>query len=329
MKFRRWASLFLVASVGLFAQRAEAFQVAPVFDLVDQITPAAAPESSCYLTEVCALGQTDFGEQVELAVFADSKTLIRVFCIVQSPLGLEYMPSVSYGSDGRMAGVTMVYVAPVGKPGTGHSLGCFNRFKRLGMIEGDAFDVRFENVLSGASAQYPFGNLSEAEVMEAIDRGYVGSWDYPLLGYHEPSGDWAVMISGGDAVKEVLTEVSTLGLLKGYGAFRPSVGASKCLLPTVDNVVYRELSAADRAARNAGKPIQPKGTGGTVLDHVRGKPTGHISASETIEGTARFRGGNGLAEIQVDRAGIVPRQKSEFLKIPRGKRWGFSAESNI
>jgi RHS repeat-associated protein len=70
--------------------------------------------------------------------------------------------------------------------------------------------------------------------------------------------------------------------------------------PAAENIVYRELSAADRAALEAGQPLVPKGTGGTILDQVRGQPTGHISASETIEGTARFNGGNGLVAIDVD-----------------------------
>ena len=69
---------------------------------------------------------------------------------------------------------------------------------------------------------------------------------------------------------------------------------------TTKNIVYRELSAADRAALEAGQPLVPKGTVGTVLDHVRGQPTGHISASETIKGTARFNSGNGLVAIDVD-----------------------------
>jgi hypothetical protein len=78
-------------------------------------------------------------------------------------------------------------------------------------------------------------------------------------------------------------------------------------------VVYRELSAADRAALNAGRPILPKGNGGTILDHVRGRPTGHTSASLTAEGTARFRGGNGLAEIDVQAAGARFIPHSEVL----------------
>jgi hypothetical protein len=65
------------------------------------------------------------------------------------------------------------------------------------------------------------------------------------------------------------------------------------------SVVFRELSAADRAAINAGKAITPKGTGGTVLDQVRGLPTGFISTARSAAGTARFRGGNGLIAIDL------------------------------
>jgi hypothetical protein len=92
-------------------------------------------------------------------------------------------------------------MAPIGKSGTGHSLYWFNTFKRLGMIEGDAFDKRFENVLRGASAQYRFGDLSEMELREAISRCYVREWDWPLLAHRERSGDWAVAMSGREVVK--------------------------------------------------------------------------------------------------------------------------------
>ncbi len=67
-------------------------------------------------------------------------------------------------------------------------------------------------------------------------------------------------------------------------------------------VVYRQLSAADRLALDAGQPLVPKGTGGTILDHIRSQPTGHISVSETAAGTARFNGGNGLVAIDVNAA---------------------------
>lgn len=66
--------------------------------------------------------------------------------------------------------------------------------------------------------------------------------------------------------------------------------------------MYRELSAADRAALEAGQSLIPKGTGSSILEHVRGQPTGHISAAETIQGTSRFGAGNGLVEIDVNAA---------------------------
>jgi len=94
------------------------------------------------------------------------------------------------------------------------------------------------------------------------------------------------------------------------------------VVPKPGAVVYRELSAADRAALEAGKPLQPRGTGGTVLEHVRGQPTGHISASTTIEGTSRFSGGHGLAEIQVEKAGsrLVPHGEVVKAVGPRPKQ---------
>ena len=76
----------------------------------------------------------------------------------------------------------------------------------------------------------------------------------------------------------------------------------RCCLAAKGTVVYRELSAADRIALDAGQPLMPKGTGGSILDHVRGQPTGHISVSETAAGTARFTGGNGLVGIDINAA---------------------------
>ncbi len=112
----------------------------------------------------------------------------------------------------------------------------------------------------------------------------------------------------------VYDEVSLTESIGYDGALMPSTAApSVCreliatFAPTsrllaAKNVVYRELSAADRAALEAGQPLVPKGTGGTILDHVRGEATGHISASRTVGGTARFNGGNGLVEIDVNAA---------------------------
>jgi RHS repeat-associated protein len=94
------------------------------------------------------------------------------------------------------------------------------------------------------------------------------------------------------------------GIVGGSKSFLTVIGARAMVEPTVaaENVVYREISAADRIALEAGQPLVPRGTGGSILDHVRGQPTGHISASQTVEGTARFNGGNGLVEIDVNAA---------------------------
>jgi RHS repeat-associated protein len=66
--------------------------------------------------------------------------------------------------------------------------------------------------------------------------------------------------------------------------------------------VYRQLSAEDRERFDRGEPIQPKGTGGRIADHIKGESTGHISASETAGATKRFDSGNGLVEIDVAKA---------------------------
>jgi len=66
--------------------------------------------------------------------------------------------------------------------------------------------------------------------------------------------------------------------------------------------VYRELSVDDLANVKAGRGLIPKGTGGSIAEHVMGADTEHISASLTRAGTRRFASGNGLAAIDVDKA---------------------------
>jgi len=102
-------------------------------------------------------------------------------------------------------------------------------------------------------------------------------------------------------------KVDTLGTLRSTGSNGASIRI-KIDVPPANSTggppgtVYRQLSAEDRAALDAGESLQPRGEGGTILDHVRAKATGHISASETMEGTARFNGGNGLVAIDVQQA---------------------------
>lgn len=66
--------------------------------------------------------------------------------------------------------------------------------------------------------------------------------------------------------------------------------------------VFRQLSADDAESLASGGGITPKGTSKSVADHVAGKPTGHVSCSKTSGACERFSSGNGLAEIDVDKA---------------------------
>jgi RHS repeat-associated protein len=66
--------------------------------------------------------------------------------------------------------------------------------------------------------------------------------------------------------------------------------------------VYRQLSDVDRENFDAGLDLQPRGEGGSIVQHVQGQPTRHISASETIEATDIFDSGKGLVEIDVEEA---------------------------
>ncbi len=59
----------------------------------------------------------------------------------------------------------------------------------------------------------------------------------------------------------------------------------------------------------------PKGTSGTIIDHIQGRTdTKYISVSKTANGTARFRGSSGVAEIDLEIAkqtgsGVVPHEQ--------------------
>ncbi|MFC5474360.1 RHS repeat-associated core domain-containing protein [Paraherbaspirillum soli] len=66
--------------------------------------------------------------------------------------------------------------------------------------------------------------------------------------------------------------------------------------------VYRQLNAEDRDRFDSGLSLKPKGTGGSIADHVAGADTGHISASLTEEATLRFESGNGMVKIDVEAA---------------------------
>jgi RHS repeat-associated protein len=66
--------------------------------------------------------------------------------------------------------------------------------------------------------------------------------------------------------------------------------------------VYRQLSAADREAFDAGEGLTPHGTSRDIAAHIRGEPTRHISASLERGQTERFASGNGLVEINVEDA---------------------------
>jgi hypothetical protein len=135
------------------------------------------------------------------------------------------------------------------------------------------------------SAKYA---LEKKDFKEAIGESYKFQFHFAI--------DWGstvLMFAGGagggaGAATEglSLTQGGTRILNQAPGALR--------------RIVYREISAVDKVALEAGQPLVPKGSGGTILDHVRGLPTGHISASESVEGTRRFASGNGLVAIDVD-----------------------------
>jgi len=82
--------------------------------------------------------------------------------------------------------------------------------------------------------------------------------------------------------------------LIGWGA-----GEALSALKPKAGYAYRELSAADRAALDAGQDIAAKGTGGTIADQVAGAETKYVSAAKTVAGTAKYRSGHGLIKIDI------------------------------
>lgn len=109
--------------------------------------------------------------------------------------------------------------------------------------------------------------------------------------------------------------VASLGFQKGrHQVYNIEVEAEHCYFVGHGEVlthngceVYRALSASDRESFDAGESLKPKGTEGSITDHVEGKPTPHISASETIEGTRDYDHGHGVVAIDTSKApGFTP-----------------------
>ncbi|HAY4505312.1 TPA: hypothetical protein JZ923_004455, partial [Escherichia coli] len=67
------------------------------------------------------------------------------------------------------------------------------------------------------------------------------------------------------------------------------------------NTVFRYLSSDDLMRYENGQSLLPKGEFGSILDHVLGKDTGHISASLTKCAASRYDSGNGYIEIDIQK----------------------------
>jgi RHS repeat-associated protein len=157
-----------------------------------------------------------------LTAFCNGDPINRV-----DPLGLRYRPVLKYDEYGRLV-VEMEYYAPAGEPGTGYSLEAFY-FIAGREWEGlwDEFDVRFHHVISRATREYPFGDLSEWELQEAVRRGYVSAWDWPFIAVRDSQGDWLVGKTGRDALVECAWVVGCsifFGVM--FGEFRMPMATS-------------------------------------------------------------------------------------------------------
>ena len=67
------------------------------------------------------------------------------------------------------------------------------------------------------------------------------------------------------------------------------------------NTVFRYLSADDRIRYESSQSLLPKGEFGSIVDHVDGKSTGHISASMKKCAAKIFDSGNGYIEIDIQK----------------------------
>ena len=85
---------------------------------------------------------------------------------------------------------------------------------------------------------------------------------------------------------------------------------------------------ADHLAIQAGRRLEPKGTGGTILEHVTGRPTKYISAGEALKNVRKFdTSGFGIARISVERleetgSSLVPFEN--VLQVARRQGTGYN-----
>ena len=122
-----------------------------------------------------------------------------------------------------------------------------------------------------------------------------------IAGVVNAAGEWAQ----GHKMEAAIALGGAASAVFGAGALAQVAKATK------GGKVFRELSVLDRARLDSGLGLIPRGSGGTIADQVAGEATQFISASETVAGTAIYKGGNGLVTIDIDLAvkggaGYVP-----------------------
>lgn len=105
-----------------------------------------------------------------------------------------------------------------------------------------------------------------------------------------------------EATGHVVSVILTIGAGSVIGRALGTASEGGATVASGSREVFRQLSAADRVALDAGRGLLPRGTGGTIARHVAGADTGYISASESIAGASRYASGNGLVAIDVNRA---------------------------
>ncbi len=196
---------------------------------------------------------------------------------------------------------------PIGQAG-GLNLYRFNYNNPLSYIDPDGMapqlvGVTYDPLTGISSGQYrmeKFGDSVRARKLRPLEPSTLEQANRTLNAAAEATYDPNATAIDATSMYLIGAGLTILGVVELIPD--ASLVTKPCAKVAAKNVVYREISAADRIALEAGQPLVPKGTGGSILEHVRGQPTGHISASQTVEGTARFRGGNGLVEIDVNAA---------------------------
>jgi RHS repeat-associated protein len=280
---------------------------------VNRVDPGGMDDEDAFAVDEAALLAKVRGEQVGSKATGGYES---------SRFGGEWIAGIIGGSEG-----SSIYTAvtKAWKEDTAEGKSTAEKVLRAGPLAmpgmapariGDALGSATRGLMKGDSAQATERGVDAAvETVGTYGGPVIGKIGGRLLGPLRPLvarlaiGAGSVLgPSAAQAEKPVLKEVAaeaseTIAKKTTAAAAKQSAAEEGGTAATTrGREVFRELSAADRAALDAGEPLRPRGVGGTIGDQVAGSDTGFISASLDEASTARFRSGNGLVAIDVDAA---------------------------